>query len=194
MKYLIIIFGTMIPLIFFQVNYGAGIIASLFSIIISTITVYQLTLVSDLKRYGNWIENIYIVSMDRDNRKLPKLPEAIEDVKGLVVFTEFNNVIKEKRNQEKWLRRSQNKNFESGTGEFKKIKVVAIVFRDAHAINETWAEYEERIAYEIKKDRLKRHQALKNKNPDWYQENGNGQREVGWTDVDYSKRNSKRKR
>ncbi len=127
--------------------------------------------------YAAKIENIYVLPTNEQTG------EAIEHdaLNKFIVSVPWNQVAKEVENQKRLLARSGNEHFnDDALTENQKIKVRGYVFQSGKRINETWAEFEEFVINDIKKDRIERHCILEEADPKWYAKFSDNQDGIDW--------------
>lgn len=120
-----------------------------------------------MNSYENRFEDVYVVSNHpKDEREVWIMDEEID---RLIVRVDFEKVIKQVREEKKWLEKSGN-DFYIGEGlnEKNRLKVLPIIFRDGKYVNESWEEFEERVLMEVKKSREERHERLRGAGLEYY--------------------------
>jgi len=178
MKNIIFVFAfLLLTMLLNQFELPVAIAAFLISAISVAAVWHKVEMFFLLREYASQVENIYVVSND------PATNEEvfIEALQELIVNIEFNEVVNEVANQKQLLQKSGNEHFnDKDLQEHEKLQVLSFTFQDAEYINETFFEFELRVAEGIKEDRIKRHAVLKNADPVWYDQFCNYQNGVQW--------------
>lgn len=131
-----------------------------------------------LLRVRDRIENIYLVSCDPSTGLKPDVGavaeycEFVEPEKMETAIKEWENMLKESGNKS-WDNEETRPTF--------RLKIIPYYFQDGEHVNEDFEEYGERLEWEIKADRSKRHGNLKRMNADWYKFAHHKQNTVTWS-------------
>ncbi len=119
-----------------------------------------------LKGYENRFEHIFVVSNSPEGKEVEIIDEEID---RLVVRVDYEKVIRQAREEEKWLERSGNDFFVGeGLNDKNRLQVVPIIFRDGKYVNESWRDFENRVILEIMDLREKRHEMLRGAGLEYY--------------------------
>lgn len=111
--------------------------------------------IQQLKKYAARFENIYVLSISPSGDE-PQLGF----LKEFCVFAPHKHVLRTAKEQRQLLEDAENEFLSEEIKASARMRVITIIFRDGHP-NESWEEFEDRAAQEIKVDRETKHQMLR---------------------------------
>lgn len=177
-KMILFCFAMLAVFLIANLGFAMGCLASLLSALVVFLIWHRIDYIQTIAHYAKQYENIYVVSNHPDTDD----EVFIQEVDHLIVNASYTDVMREVKDQERWLSESKNAFFcDPALKDHQRLQVIPIIYQDGQFVNESFKQFRKRVIEEIKKDRAERHAMLKKTDAAWYHKYSNNQRSVEWT-------------
>lgn len=137
-------------------------------LLLSAIVSYVFVSLEEREFFRNVYEDLHVISKHPQTGNAFQFKGDLAEANKYIFNVDYHKVTKTAERLRRDLREAENQNISEDLDPALRVDVHKHIFQEGGRVNETWAEFCEYVAEEIKANRAARHQLMFSNSYDWY--------------------------